>query len=325
MDPSFDRKWNWTRIRDEGMYHGIPLKVYHHEPRLFGDGAWAISSTGLRTILRESPAHYWVTSPYNPHRIPLGKETEAQLIGRAIHDRLLGEKHFEQTFIVRPAVSPHGLKWDDRRGDCKNWKANVSKDLTVITPEQKKTIDEVVWAVDQHPQTRHPNKILRGLVERSLFWKDEETGIWLKARPDAIPEDDLTEACDLKTTRSVLYPDLVRTIQDYGYHQQAALTRTAIAVLFHVKLQAFTFLFVEKTPPYCTALVELKKEEIDRGQRQNEAALRLFKMCKDRNEWPGPMDEDYRRVGLSDYYHEYADKRVREITADWQGEQSGRR
>jgi hypothetical protein len=274
----------------------------------------------LRTLIGQSAAHYWIESPYNPRRIPHGPETEAQLIGRAIHEGLNGEEEFNRRFIVRPDHH-HGMKWDSKRGDCKNWLATVPGNRAVLTPQQKETIDGVLWQVANHPQIGKPNKILSGWVEHSLFWKDHETGIWLKARPDVIPTDgDFDAVCDLKTTRSVLYPDLVKTIQDYGYHQQAALTRTAFGALFGIKLRAFTFLFVEKTPPHCIALVELRPEELDRGEAQNRAALQLFKMCKDRSEWPGPIDEDYLRIGLSERYHEYADRRVKQITAEWRGQ-----
>lgn len=324
-----DQEWDGRPINEKGMYSDIPLEVYHHDKRLFqgksGRPVWSISSSGLRTILCQSPAHYWVTSPYNRHRAPHEPETEAQIIGRAIHHRILGQDFFDREYVVRPEYSPHGAKWHGSRSDCKNWEATVPKGRAILTPKQMETVLGVLDAVERHPQTRHPNKILRGWVERSLFWRDAETGVWLKSRPDAIPDDGSTEACDLKTTRSVLYPDLVRTIQEYGYHQQAALTRAAFRAVFDVDLTAFTFLFIEKQPPYCIALVELRREEIDRGEAQNRAALYLFTMCARSGQWPGPMDEDYRRIGLSDYYHEYADRRVREINADWAAEQNGRR
>src|SRR4029434_7552308 len=83
-------------------------------------------------------------------------------------------------------------------------------------------------AIGLHPEVNIQYKpgryysLLNGQIEKSFFWQDKTTGLWLKARPDAIPTDS-GDYADLKTTTSVSYFPLLRTITDLAYHQQAAM------------------------------------------------------------------------------------------------------
>ena len=57
--------WNGDPIRNPGIYSGLPLEDYHADICIEP----SVSSSGLRTIYDQSPAHYWVSSPYNEHAI----------------------------------------------------------------------------------------------------------------------------------------------------------------------------------------------------------------------------------------------------------------
>jgi hypothetical protein len=77
-------------ITEPGVYD-LTMDQYHGQPC----EAPSVSSSGLRTIWSASPAHYWIESSLNPHRIDQGERPHFSL-GRAAHHLLfLGRKGFD--------------------------------------------------------------------------------------------------------------------------------------------------------------------------------------------------------------------------------------
>lgn len=275
-------------ITENGCY-SLSLDAYHAQPC---DGP-SISSSGLRKIFRESPAHYWVTSSLNPDRIE-EPESAAFVLGRAAHHLLLGEDDFSTLFIARPA------KWDSwRTNDAKAWREEQEDEgRTVLLPSQLDQIRGMARALAAHPLVRAG--ILNGRIEQSLIWKDKDTGVWLKARPDAIPNDS-GDYADLKTTVSVRTEALERTLADFNYGQQGALIAEGHRIVFGTPVSSFSLVFVEKDPPWCVRVITLKDDDLARGHRQNMAALKLFATCLRQKQWPGPGRADAEYLGIPEW------------------------
>ena len=74
----------------------------------------------------------------------------------------------------------------------------------------------------------------------------------------------------------------------------------------------FTLVFVEKTPPYCVRIVTLKDNDLDRGQRANEASLDAIAKCLKSKHWPGPGGdrEDAENIELPEYAQKQIDDRI---------------
>lgn len=265
------------RIGQPGVYVGLDLETYHTQ---ICTGP-SVSSSGLRTIWNESPAHFWAKSDLNPRRIP--REAKAHFaLGQAAHQLLLeGSGGFAQTFAVRPD------RWSDwRTKDAQMWREDaMARGLTVLTPGDLEIVEGMAESLRAHPLVAAG--ILDGDIERSIIAKDPETGIWLKSRPDVIPNHS-GDLADLKTTASVATDDLRRAIADYGYHQQAALAADVLEATTGVKLETFSLVWIEKAPPFCVRVTTLTAEDILRGQMQNRAALRMMARCLDSGVWPGP-------------------------------------
>lgn len=289
------QKWSGRPVEAPVMLSHVPMSVYHG--RDLCEGA-SVSSSGLRKILNESAAHYWCESPYNPDRIA-PKETDAFVLGRASHHLLLGEDDFSTLFIARPD------KWDSwRTTAAKDWKVEQEAEgRTVLLPTQLEAIRGMARSLAAHPLI--DAGILNGAIEQTLAWKCKDTGVWLKARPDAIPNDS-GDFADLKTTTSVQSADLARTIAENGYHMQAALLANGWHALTGKDIASFSFVFVEKTPPFCVRVVTLRDEDLARGERQNMIAIKKFAHGIETNEWPGPGGADAEYLGLP----EWAQKRI---------------
>jgi len=279
----------------------------------------SISSSGLRTIWAESPAHFFETSPYNPHawetrvidgvEMVLRKDEEERphfSLGRAAHHLLfLGRKGFDEEFVTRPAC------WNDwRTKEAKLWREDaLARGLTVITDNELDQITGMARTLGAHPLVKAG--ILDGYVERSLIWKDEETGAWLKSRPDCVPNDS-GDYADLKTTASVETESLARTIASFGYPVQGALVGMGSRAVLQRDMQTFTLVFVESKPPHCVRVVTIKPDDIERGERQVRASTRLFAQCCETGHWPGPggdtQDAEY--LDLPEWSRKVIDTRL---------------
>jgi hypothetical protein len=133
--------------------------------------------------------------------------------------------------------------------------------------------------------------------------------VWLKARPDAIPNAS-GDVADLKTTKSVLWPDLMRTLDSAGYCQQGALIVDGFKTVLDIEVTSFVLVFVEKKRPYCVRVTPIDPADIERGRRMNRVAIRRFADCWNAGKWPGPGEDDFNYLKLSDNARERIDKRL---------------
>lgn len=264
------------KVSEPGVY-ALPIDLYHTD---ICRGP-SVSSSGLRTIWAESPAHFWARSALNPKRLPQ-EDRPAFAVGRLAHKLLLeGREGLEQDFAIRPEEFP-----DWRTKAAQAWRdEQVAAGRTVITPADLETVTGMAESLGRHPLVKAG--ILDGHVERSLIWKDEETGIWLKSRPDVIPNASGIVA-DLKTTQSVTDDALSKSIAAYGYNMQAAVVGMALKEVLGVEMESFSLVWVEKAAPFCVRVTTLVPADIERGVRQVRSALRSMARCIETGEWPGP-------------------------------------
>ena len=298
------------RVTKAGVYSNMPINRYHRADICAGP---SISSSGLRTILLESPAHYWCRSPLNPKRI--AEPTPRHfVIGRAMHHLMFGEAHFSKVFVGCPKYTMladgTAVPWSLKTRHAQEWKQqqyNAGKEI--IQPQEAVHIEGMARSLAANPFVKK-HGIFDGYVERSAFWKDEETGIWLKVRPDIIPGDS-GDFVDFKTTTTTNKLELIRAVEKNGYAMQFALMREVFRKL-KLHWGSATLVFVEKEPPYCVRVLTVEPDELDLGQRQNRDALHQFARCLVSREWPGPggTASDAEPIRLTERYHEWAEKQL---------------
>lgn len=293
--------WHGQLITEPCHIVRMPMDAYHGQPC----DSPSISSSGLRTIWARSPAHYYLESSLNPNREE-PDERPYFTLGRAAHHLLLqGRRGFDEEYVTRPE------KWKDWRTDAsKEWKAEQLKaGLTIITDGELANIAGMARSLAAHPLVKAG--ILDGAVERSLFWKNPETGVWCKSRPDAIPNSS-GDYADLKTCVSVSTDALRRSLGEFGYHQQGALVGEASKHVLGVDMATFSLVWVEKEPPWCVRVTTVTAEDLLRGQMQNAAALRLFARCVDAGGWPGPGGDqaDGEFLAIGDFTAKAIDARL---------------
>lgn len=297
-------KWSGAKITAPCMVSDLPIGTYHE----MVDGKYAplcdgpsISSSGLRTIFTNSPAHYWVQSPMNPNRVERA-ETKSLILGRAAHHLLVGQANFAREFIIRPDDLA-GKPWHGNRNDCKAWMDAAAKSgKTVLTEEMVDHVKGMAISLGKHPLVQAG--ILRGLIERSIVFKDKDTGIWIRVRPDAIPTDS-GDYADIKTAKSVGEQDTESSMRNYRYDMQGGLVRWACREV-GLPFSSFADVFVESTPPYCVDIVTIDTRDLDEAESDCRTALKVFAHCLKGGEWFGPVgtQRDARTAFFSEQFRE---------------------
>lgn len=306
--------WDGHAISQPGLYGSLDNELYHAANICDGP---SLSSSGMRQIFNESPAHFFAEWRGNPNRIEKATP-RALVVGRAVHHLLLGEPFFAKLFAVQPdeyeGAKGEMRAWNNNAVDCKRWHAARREEgKSVLTLKEVENIRGMAESLGSHPIIRAG--ALNGLIERSIFWKDS-SGIWLKSRPDSIPGDS-GDFVDLKTTDSVLWHSLVRSIGQFGYHQQGALVRQAAREVLGIDHPTFTLVFIEKEAPWCVRVVTLKESDLDRGHKQNRVAIDQFAACLKADRWPGPgaEREDAEYIELSERQQKTIDDQIELLSA----------
>ena len=234
--------------------------------------AHSVSSTGLKLIEQKSLAHYWWSSYLNPKRE--AHDTKAMAFGRACHAWILGEPQFAKYYVLSP--------YDDfRTKDARAWRESQTR--TVIKLSELDAIKAMTAELKKHPLLK--NAFADGVPEQSLIWKDKETGIWLKARPDWLPNN-VQFVPDMKTTVSAKPEAFARQAFSLGYHQSAALTIDGLREVLEWKSPTYYFVAQEKEPPYIALPFIMRDTDIEMGRMLNRSALRKLANALERDEWP---------------------------------------
>lgn len=271
-------EWDGKPITVPGVYSGITLDEYHTNRDLF-DGP-SVSKSPLKDLIPThggSPKAFWGRWKYNPDHI-IEPTTAALDFGKAVHCLLLGDEKFSEKFVVRPEEFP-----DYKTKAAREWRdASVKDGKTIVTPDQIEIIQRMSGDASEYPLVKMG--ILNGEIERTLCWKDEETGIWLKARPDAISADGIF--ADLKTAGKFEEDFLERQLFDAGYYLQGTIARM-VATKLGLPFQTFVLVYVLNDAVPDTTHVELSPHDMDRGERAVRWCLRTIREGLDTGIWNG--------------------------------------
>lgn len=303
-------KWNGKAITKPGVYSGVPIEVYHSAEITEGP---AVSSSNLRTAWNKSLFHMFAEWCFNPDR-PEESETEETRYmrkGRAAHHLLLGEDAFSLQFVAQPKeyrdTKTAELKlWNNNATYCKAWNEKQREaGRTILKYQDLRDIERMARSMAINPVVAAGG--LNGKVEHSMFTKDKETGLWLKWRPDVIPNDG--DYVDLKVVAEIMDISLAAGLRRYGYHMQGGLGWEVCEQL-GLPFTSFVLLYVEAGYPHYTRDLPIDDEDLSRGRLLCRKMLRSIRACMDRGHWPGPGEDRTHPLRLSDEERSYIDKRL---------------
>lgn len=238
----------------DGVYYDIPFDVY---VVIDAENHSAIEQ------MRRSPAHY---QAYREGE--LDRDSAALSDGRLIHLALLEPAKLLATVAVGPVNEKTGKCFGK---DTKAWAeaeaANLGK--TLITPDDKKML---IGISDSVKRSGLASRLLghEGRCECVIVWTDPVTGLKCKGRMDKYVPGII--AADVKSARDASPRGFRKAAASYGYHRQDAWYTWGIDCLGDPEIP-FTFIAVEKEPPFGIGLYTFNHGDPDRDIDRNRAAL----------------------------------------------------
>lgn len=150
------------------------------------------------------------------------KPTDAMKFGTAFHAYLLG---------TSDVVSlPEGESF--RSKDNQKWRADQLEAGNIIVSyndmQLLKRMKEGIEQTSLMPEYPDYMEIIeQGTKEQCIEWKDRQTGLMLKAKPDLIPAG-TDYLVDLKTAQKADAESFAKEVINYGYHIQTVFYRAAV-------------------------------------------------------------------------------------------------
>ena len=247
---------------EPGIYPDIPDTKYHAAKDI-------LSSSGARRLITSTPRKFYeemtTVRPYNP----------AFEIGHAAHTLVLN--------VGDPFEVVNADSW--RTKDAKEVRdAALQAGNTPLLAKEYAQVRAMHDAIKAHPVAGELFTRNDTVMEQSLYWTDEQTGVACRARPD-LAVNDWSLVVDYKTTLSADPKEFAKSIAKYGYHQQQAWYCEAVETLTGIHPE-FVFVCQEKTPPYEVSLIQLDADAVRIGGRLNEDARSIYAACMDSGVWP---------------------------------------
>jgi hypothetical protein len=210
------------------------------------------------------------------------EETEAMRFGRAIHVFILeGETEFIKQYCI---CEDRGKR---SKEDKAYWVEMLVKHESqeLIKFEDFEVIKKMNNAVMSHPFAA--KLLAEGISETTLIWKDEETGLMCKARPDRIPAGNKGTILDLKSTTNAAKNTFQNDCVKFGYAREGAIYLEGLGRLTGALYTDLIFacIAVEKTEPYRTEVYTIEADFLEWGYGEFHRLLQIEKQCRDNNFW----------------------------------------
>lgn len=257
------------KITEPGIY-AMPAEIYHADPT----PEPSLSSSGARTLANGPPALYW-HERQNP---PVKRVFE---IGTAGHLMVLEPDQFAERVLT--------LDFDDYRTKAAQEQRDMARAAgrVPLLAKEAAAVAEMRKALWADPVAGKAFE--GGTAEQAMFWRDAESGIWCRTRPDYLPPH-RRYLVDYKTSVSADPREFGKRMLDYGYHQQAAWYLDGVEAVTGERPERFAFVVQEKAAPYLVSVCWVDQEAIEIGRELNRYARGVFAWCLRRGEWPGYRD-----------------------------------
>lgn len=243
--------------------HDLPFSEYR------ALDAWGSSS--LKAMRRGPPARVlW-------ERDEGGSETDATILGTAVHCALLTPDLYRAQY----ATKPDGMSFATREG--KAWRDDPARAGKILLSYDVGCQVEAI--VDALLAKSEVKKSLDESTSResSMLWECSITGERCKARPDWTSGRYIY---DLKVSRHASNGYLALRAFTEGWMHQLAHYRTGAAEL-GLNIRGGRLVVVEPAAPHFVYTLEVKIDSLDLLELENIETLKAMRECRVADKWPG--------------------------------------
>lgn len=199
-------------------------------------------------------------------------------------------KREEFTHLEKHGTVPE-KPWRANVGWCERW-MRAHAEMLVVTRDEYQQCHRWRENLREKPQF---DFFLGGdgHNELSLFWRDEKSGLSLKARIDRAPAHPGSPLVDFKTCRSAHPVHFGADAARLGYGFQAAWYLEGWNACFPDDYRdRMVLVALEKDAPNVVSFWVVPDEEIEAGRRMMRTVLDQWARCEESGEWPSYADMD---------------------------------
>lgn len=248
-----------------GITSGETNESYH--------ASMGLSNSGLKQFAK-TPAHYQAYTQRDDD------ETASQRLGTLAHMRILEEDRFFKTVVKNDL--------NRNTNEFKALRTQVEAAGGYICKTQE--YDDVCRMADNIFKQPTVKQLFQGgKAEQSVRWKDPETGLLLKCRPDYLRPDGVI--VDVKTFADLSQDSLERQIFKMRYHWQSRFYLNGVNhVLGLPENTMFAHLFID-TEAFVGRVVILDDPSLSKAEEEIRPLINRFAECAKTGDWPGYPDE----------------------------------
>lgn len=251
-------------VPEPGLYENVPQERYLSWP--------IISHSGLGPMER-SPAHA-------KRALDEDDSTADQKFGTEIHCAVFEPDRFEDEYVRGPDGPWNRKPQMDAIKDLNG----IYPGAKVIKPEKYDAclrIQDVVWS-------NHECRLLLegAMIEVSIVWRDEETGLLVKARPDILNLE-IPAIGDLKSCLDAREYAFSWTVADRRYQRQMGLYSEGASIITGIDITKAILIPVEKKGYNGIKTYPVDPHALDLGRQEAHAMLRRYARCQREQQWAG--------------------------------------
>lgn len=248
--------------------HSLSIEEYHAMP--------AISKSGLDSI-DLSPAIYYARH-VDPNRPPRGPKA-GQLEGNLAHCAILEPAEFESRYAIGPSVNRNTKVWKEF--------VEANPDKVAIQHDQYEAATRQAASVRALPEVGAA--FAEGKPEVSAFWRDAETGVDCRCRPDWVHPvgDESVILLDVKTYSIASANEFNKQVARKRYDVQAAFYSDGYAAASGLNVLGFVFVAAETEWPHAANAFMLDAQGLAAGREKYMRNLRTYAECLRTGKYPG--------------------------------------
>lgn len=233
-----------------------------------------ISSSQLK-LMGKSPLHF---SLYHS----LQKEpTDAMIVGTATHTAVFEPENFTSQYAVMREKIDRRTKAGKEAWD-KFYVENMGK--IVLSAEMYEKVQQMTFSVMTNAVIKRLFTPGSYVVEQSMYWQDDITGIKLRCRPDFRRK---ATVLDLKTTTDASPDKFFSTMANFDYPLSAALYTEGCSECLGFPIKFFLFCAVESEPPYACMVYRITEDDLANARFRMREYLTKIMECRKAGDWPG--------------------------------------
>jgi hypothetical protein len=180
----------------------------------------------------------------------------------------------------------------------------TKKELIESTINGRKCVDYPIWkaveALDKsvREKTRIDRMLEGAVIEQRLYGIfEDDSEFAMTGQPDAVNANLIENEVvifDLKTTKSVVPREFLRSAYNFGYLGQAAAYCDLVAKKYSVPPESvkFYWIAVESFAPYSVGVFSADQNMVENGRMMYRSLLRKIKKGFLENKWSGPAGDD---------------------------------